>query len=156
MRGLKDKIKRCEFYNYLRQKQIDIGFIQETHCTKKERKWWRNQWGGEMYFSDGESNSKGVAIVFAQSFDFKVEKIVQDDSGRALLMHIQTDNGSLLLVNIYAPNEDQPMFFDWVIKHLDSFDVDHVIWGGDFNKCLTDKDRKSKKEILLVPIVQTC
>ena len=33
-RGLGDRIKRREFFNWLRKKQLAMYFIQETHCTE--------------------------------------------------------------------------------------------------------------------------
>ena len=33
-RGLGDKIKRLEFFNWLRKKQLAMYFIQEAHCTE--------------------------------------------------------------------------------------------------------------------------
>ena len=33
-RGLGDRIKRREFFNWLRKKQMAMYFIQEAHCTE--------------------------------------------------------------------------------------------------------------------------
>ena len=33
-RGLGDRIKRREFFNWLRKKQLAMYFIQEAHCTE--------------------------------------------------------------------------------------------------------------------------
>ena len=39
----------------------------------------------------------------------------------------------MTLVNIYAPNKDEPTFFQNVCEKLSSFDCDFTIFGGDFN-----------------------
>ena len=49
----------------------------------------------------------------------------------------------LTLVNIYAPNKDEPTFFQNVCEKLYSFDCDFIIFGGHFNLvCVIRKDKK--------------
>ena len=49
----------------------------------------------------------------------------------------------LTLVKIYAPNKDEPTFFQNVCEKLSSFDCDFIIFGGDFNLvCDIHKDKK--------------
>ena len=49
----------------------------------------------------------------------------------------------MTLVNVYAPNDDNPAFFKNVLSHLLSFNCDDIIWGGDFNLILDlEKDKK--------------
>ena len=48
----------------------------------------------------------------------------------------------MTLVNIYAPNKDEPTFFQNVCEKLSSFDGDFIIFGGDFNLvCDINKDK---------------
>ena len=55
-----------------------------------------------------------------------------------------TTNGKqLTLVNLYAPNDDDPNFFTSVFEHLADFQCDEVIIGGDYNLVLdVEKDKK--------------
>ena len=49
----------------------------------------------------------------------------------------------LTLVNVYAPNKDNPAFFRNVRDKLCSFECDFVVFGGDFNLvCDVSKDKK--------------
>ena len=58
-------IKKRAVYIFLRSKQCDIIFLQETHChLKKEEFRWGKEWEGQNYWSKGTSHSKGVAILF--------------------------------------------------------------------------------------------
>ena len=50
------------------------------------------------------------------------------------------DNKILTLVNIYAPNNDNPTFFQNLLDHLLSFECEEIIMGGDFN-LVTDIQR---------------
>ena len=43
--GLRDRIKRREFFNWLRKKQMAMYFIQEAHCTENNMHDWRAEWG---------------------------------------------------------------------------------------------------------------
>ena len=54
-----------------------------------------------------------------------------------------TTNGKqLTLVNLYAPNDDDPNFFTAVFEHLADFQCDEVIIG-DYNLVLdAEKDKK--------------
>ena len=57
---------------------------------------------------------------------------------------MKIDNKILTLVNIYAPNNDNPTFFQNLLDHLLSFECEEIIMGGDFN--LGMDIRGTKKE----------
>ena len=44
---------------------------------------------------------------------------------------------------IYAPNDDDPKFFESFFNHLRDFHCDDIVLGGDFNLVLNlEKDKK--------------
>ena len=52
-------------------------------------------------------------------------------------------NKVLTLVNIYAPNNDNPTFFQYVLGHLLSFECEKIIMGRDFNLVMdVQRDKK--------------
>ena len=53
---------------------------------------------------------------------------------------MKMDNKILTLVNIYAPNNDNPTFVQNLLDHLLSFECEEIIMGGDFN-LVTDIQR---------------
>lgn len=53
------------------------------------------------------------------------------------------DRKLLTLVNVYAPNEDDPNFFKTLADHMEDFQKDEIIIGGDFD--LVRDGQKSKK-----------
>ena len=53
---------------------------------------------------------------------------------------MKMDNKILTLVNIYAPNNDNPTFFQNLRDHLLCFECEEIIMGGDFN-LVTDIQR---------------
>ena len=46
---------------------------------------------------------------------------------------MKIDNNILTSVNIYAPNNDNPTFFQNLLDHLLSFECKEIIMGGDIN-----------------------
>ena len=142
VRGLNDLVKRKQTFEFFRKLNADIIMAQETYSSKNKQKIWRSQWGSEIYFSHGNSNSKGVAILMSKNLDYKLLKTVKDQDGRKLLVLIEHNDVKILLVNIYAPNDDDPSFFVEVMEAVSEFEYDMVVWGGDFNKTLKSNDKK--------------
>ena len=128
-------------------RNTDILFLQEVHSTVKTAELFKLEWGGPMFFSHGEQNSRGVAIAIKKDLSTKMEVKFKDNQGRALMVQIELSGQSFLLVNIYAPNKDDPEFFQTVFEEISKIDnIDYTIVGGDFNIYLDSKlDRKGGK-----------
>ena len=64
VRGINGKVKRNVTFNHLKKKSSKgIFLIQETHSCKEIEDTWKREWGGEMFFSPGTTESCGVAIL---------------------------------------------------------------------------------------------
>lgn len=63
-RGLGNKQKRRSVFQWLNQYYSGITFLQETHTVDAAVKAWISDWKGQIEFSHGSINSKGVAILF--------------------------------------------------------------------------------------------
>ena len=92
--------------------------MQETHTTKNKYRIFNNEWGGKIFYSDGETNSRGVAILLSQNLDVEVTEVVRDKEGRNIEVAIKLEHQSIRLVNIYAPNKDIPDFYSEQCKKL--------------------------------------
>lgn len=134
--GIADDLKRRQIFDHIRRMDIHIAFIQETHCTNEKTNRWQIEWGGNIFHSNATSNSAGVMILFARGFVYNIKKIVTDKEGRALLLEVIIGEQCLLLVNMYAPNTDNPQFYTQIMEMIDAFDNCNIIWGGDFNLVL--------------------
>ena len=55
---------------------------------------------------------------------------------------IETEERTLTLVNIYAPNNDDPSFFRVVSEKMSSFECDLIFFDGDFNQVCNIKKYK--------------
>ena len=71
--GLGNKSKRLKVFTYLKDK-INNGFVflQETHSVVNLEKEWKSQWGGDIHFSHGTTNSTRCAIAFSNNFPVKI------------------------------------------------------------------------------------
>ena len=136
-RGLSGTTKRRSVFNYYRQK-CDILCLQETHCVAKNQNVWLNEWGGQGVFSNGQSNARGVCILINKRAGVKIINSQHDVNGRIVSALLQKESYEFKLVNIYAPNVDEPGFFVEVEQHC----VPHfekLIVVGDFNLVMNPK-----------------
>lgn len=117
--------------------------LQEVHCSEITIPVWLAEWGYKTIFSCCTSAKGGVAILFNNTFDFQLERTHVDPNGRFIICDITVDK-CVNIATLYAPNEDIPNFFSKFFDHLNDFECDHVIIGGDFNLVLNlDVDKKA-------------
>ena len=118
--------------------------LQEVHCSENTTDSWTSEWGYKALFSCCSSSKAGVGIIFNNNFNLNVIKTLQDPNGRFFICDIEADGKLLTLANIYAPNKDDPNFFDTFFDRLSCFKCDDVVIGGDFNLVLdVEKDKKN-------------
>ena len=127
----------------VKSKKLLIYLLQETHCSENTTTNWSSEWGYKTLFSCCSSASGGVAILFHNNFDFQLERSYSNPKGRFNICDIKTNQKIFTLATIYAPNDDDPAFFESFFSHLQDFRCDDIILGGDFNLALNlEKDKK--------------
>ena len=135
--GLGDDSKRRAVFTKLHKKCHGIILLQETHSTLNCERIWKNEWGGDIIFSHGSSNSRGVAVLFPPRFDIKIKDCVTDNNGRMILISITFENDAYILVNIYAPTKDhrieQNNFITELKDIISAYKGQTMLIGGDFN-----------------------
>ena len=67
VRGLRNNLKRRAIFNFCRDR-ANVICLQETHSTEKDELQWALEWGGPIYFSHGNSDSKGVCILIDRNW----------------------------------------------------------------------------------------
>ena len=145
-RGLASQKKRREFFYWVYQKQGDIIFLQETHSVFDNEIIWRSEWGGNVVFSHGNSDSRGTAILFKNSFGGSIVRTEVDEYGRYIYCLVKKDDIEYLLINVYGPNTDEPEFFKTIFDRVSEFNFDYIILGGDINLVIDPTlDRKTEK-----------
>ena len=136
VQGLGNYEKRRDVFNYLRQKCYSIYLLQDTHFDKQMENRVRSEWGYECYFASFSTQSRGVAILFNNTFDFKVKSVISDAQGNYIILTITTMDRDLTVVNIYGPNRDDPNFFRVIQDKLQTIPNSSVIAAGDWNLVL--------------------
>ena len=132
-RGLSsDQVKRRDIFLKCRT-QYDITFLIDTHTDKNKEHLWKTEWGGEAKFSLHTSNSRGVAILFKNTFDYKIFNEILDPDGNFIILDIAIQGTRLSLAALYGPNADTPSFFDNIQNKLEIIGNTSVIISGDWN-----------------------
>ena len=116
VRGLGDNQKRREIFNWLKAKDL-----QEVHCTENTTTIWAAEWGYETLFSCCTSAKGGVAILFKNNFDFQIQKVYTDTSDRFIICDDKIEERCITLATLYAPNDDEPTFYQNVFDHVLDF-----------------------------------
>lgn len=139
--GMNVATKRRAVFDKLREVRADISFIQETHSTPAVAHLWKAEWGGQAFFSHGLSNSRGVAVLFARTFNPRIIGSFHDPQGRFLLLDFELNDEVATLGSVYAPTQDrageQMAFLDSLQAGLETMANVTVLLGGDFN-CILD------------------
>ena len=76
-----------------------------------------------MFFSHGTNHSKGTMTLINPSLDCKIERVISDKNGRFIILKLSFDQQSIVLVNVYAPNDanQQSEFFSKLNQLLQEF-----------------------------------
>lgn len=131
--GLHDYKKRKDVFQFYRQQKCNILCLQDTHFTEEMENNITNEWGYTAYFNSFSSQSRGVAILFNNNFDFIVHRKKSDDTGNFLALDLTIENSRISLITIYGPNEDDPNFYEKISDTFEEFNNRHTIVVGDFN-----------------------
>ena len=158
VRGLQGKDKRALVFEWLKKYNSSIIFLQETHTSKLDETKWEKEWGSDIYFSNGETNARGVCTLVPKSLALNTKIFYKDMDGRILIVELELSDTQYYLINIYAPTtasvNAQIDFLKLLNDQLLLLKDCNIIAGGDWNIVLDQKldkkggnntDNKSKK-----------
>ena len=118
-RGLRQYLKRFDVFDYFKNLNSDIICLQETHLTAKDINMLSKEWNIEYFIAGNSTNSRGVSILIKNTFEYKVMTCVKDPEGRFIILEIEIVNlVKLALINIYAPNNDDPKWFESLFEKV--------------------------------------
>ena len=146
-RGLGNRNKRTQIFNFFNQTAVDVVLLQETHTTISTSNRYKKEWkklssNHKSYWNSATNMSCGVAILIADSTKVQYVDAKQCPEGRTLNVKVKVGGNSIQFLNIYAPTnpEPRPQFFDNLSRF--TFPDATLIAGGDFNMVeKTDLDR---------------
>ena len=110
------------------------------------------------------SNSRGVAILFRSTFEYKIMSTFSDNFGNLISVNLSLNDCTVKVINIYEPNSDCPEFFSQIKYLITSSETDHIIVCGDYNLALDPSlDTYQYKHVnnpksceLLMQLMNTC
>ena len=131
--GLGNQQKRRDIFHYLKQKSFSIYCLQDTHFDRKMEKYIQSEWGYKAYFASYKTNSRGVAVLFNNNFEFKIRSVKKDQNGNYIIISFSAMEKDLLLVNVYGPNRDSPQFYSDLLQTIKQYNNHNIIAVGDWN-----------------------
>ena len=134
--GLRNMEKRRDVLSYLKDKNANIVCLQDTHLIEDDMMAVTDLWNNEVYINGGKTNSRGVAILLNNNFEYEVLSCNKDENGNYLNLLIKLSAMMINLITLYGPNNDSPSFFEEISKLLENVNADYNILCGDFNIAL--------------------
>ena len=104
VRGLRNRVKRRSIFSYLKDQNCHFYLLQETFSEPKDERVWKNERGGDVFFSHGSNHSKGVCIFVNPSI---VENSYKDIDGQIIAIDVICNGVNLSICNVYAPTSCQ-------------------------------------------------
>ena len=136
--GASNYEKLKDTFDYIRRKDIDIILLQETHWKTESENYIRSIWGYNCFICGNSNASKGVAIVFKNTFTYKINRVIRDmEGGSYIVLDLSIFDERYIIVNIYGPSErDTPDFFTNIFQKIEDTGCRQVMIGGDWNVVL--------------------
>ena len=153
VKGIQSMKKRLKLIEYFKSKITTHGilFLQETHTSSDDEQKWRDNFGGNTFFSQGKRNSCSVLIFYIGTHNFVANNQKADNDGRILILDVTINDVNFVLINLYNANTEteQVSVLNNLSSILEKFDVTlekNLIFAGDFNLFLNSKfDAKGGK-----------
>ena len=163
--GLANHTKRKDVFDYLRKCKYDVILLQETHWKSSSENFIRSGWGYNCYLAGNHTNKGGVAILFNNTFDYKVHNCVKGNDGNYIILDMDLCNQHISLVNVYGPSDkDDNTFFENIFESIINIGNVKTVIGGDWNVPLDIKldtrnyrgtsSRTKSREIILNSMVE--
>ena len=132
--------KCVEVLEYLKNLNSNIICIQDSHWIDKDYKRIYQLWNNPVFINGSATNARGVAILIKNNFEYKILNCYKDN---CITLDIKFSKDiSVRIINIYAPNNDDPNFFQDIEKKVAQNECAYVLICGDFNLVL-DKEMDS-------------
>ena len=98
--GLRNRVKRKAIMKRVREAGWDIILFRETHSDANVTSLWKSEWGGQAYFANGDSASRGVAVFFRRGLSFEVIEMHADPMGTQQTGHVFCYQFNLCISNV--------------------------------------------------------
>ena len=143
---------------FCRNQNKDISILTETHIGQEQVHQIRNNWFGPIFFTPGDTFSKGILILLHPGFD--VTDVDTDPKGRFVSFKVASSNDRVLC--IYAPsghsNREQLIrgrFFEGLQTYIENKTEgnENKILTLDFNCTLEKIEMKEIKHKNVIDVI---
>ena len=137
--GLRVKLKLNALLYYFKSNKYDIILLQEAHLVAEDIEYIKRIWKGEFHLSGNYRNSKGLITFFAKTINKETINMIKSDERYIISCINKKDGIKQVIVNIYAPNDDNEkiIFYDKVSLIIRQVMLEKpdfsLICAGDFN-----------------------
>ena len=135
-RGLAQAFKGRDVLNCLREKKPDIILLQEIHVKNHTANRFILEWGTKGLVSPCTSRSRGVAILFSNTFEYQVNDVIICSSGNCVLASVSLLDRTVTIGSICGKNEDDLGFYRNLFQTVHTMGNDEISLGGDWNLVL--------------------
>ena len=132
VRGLANKQKRPDVFDWLKGKQMDIYYLQDTHSDPVTEEQFVDDWGGKCILNSISTFSRGVAILFSSTVKIEIKYVYRQNDGNLTIAKLSiSGNFEFLLVSLYGPNRDDPLFYENLKQQLFKSGniINYHLWG---------------------------
>ena len=137
---MRNREKRADIFHKAKEEHINILCLQEKHITNDDINTIKEDCSVTFYISGRETNAGGgggVLIALDNNFEYNVHDSILDSHGRYVMLDIELIGvASFILINMYAPNEDDPNFFVNMFNIIENLDTQNLILVGDWNSVI--------------------
>ena len=88
--GLQNIQKRRDILTYFKESKTKMVCLQDTHWTTKDLLKVKEIWGNNCFINGSRTNSRGVAILICDDFEFEVLNSVGDQDGNFIFLNVKT------------------------------------------------------------------
>ena len=115
-----------------------FGFCMKLISQRKMKLGWIDDFNGQIYYSQGKSNSCGVLIAFYSRIMYTLAKMASDKHGRNLIIEALIDDTEFIFINLYNANTENDQLttsleLTNLLENLDLTKNKPRIFAGDFN-----------------------
>ena len=134
VRGLANKQKSLDVFDWLKRKKMDIYCLQDTHSHPATEEQFVDDWGGNCSLNSNFSSSRGVAILFSSTLKIKIKSVHKQNEGNLIIAKVSvSEKLEFLLITLIGPNRDDPNFYQSLKQQLMESGTVSIVIFGDWN-----------------------
>ena len=133
-RGLNNYYKRMAVFDFLRNSNLAIIFLQETKLKPEEEGQYIKEWHNHnCIFNSTVGGKSGTAILINVDYISILHNRLRDVEGKVIAIDVSVQGDIFHLVNSYGPNDHELKvpFINRLYLYLSSNKP--IIWAGDHN-----------------------